>query len=426
MALVNETIIDKNGYKLHIVPTDKYKTITLMWKMKAPLKEETITKRALLPYVLQGGSEKYPTSTDLRSYLDDLYGASFYVDLGKKGNYHVINFTMEVANEKFLKESESLLERAFSFMHEVLQKPLVENGSFNQDIVDDEKRSLKQRIESVYDDKMRYANARLLEEMYKDDPYSLHVNGRLDDIDQLNASNLYQYYEQAFAEDELDLYVVGDVQADQVETMADSFLQFTARTPQLADASSSSSQPAEVKEVKEKQDIKQGKLHIGCRTYVAYKDEDYFAMQLFNGIFGGFSHSKLFTNVREKASLAYYAASRLESHKGFLMILSGIDSKNYEQAVAIIREQLSDMKDGKISDNELEQTKAVLRNQLLETVDTARGIIEMLYQNVVGGREITIDQWLEAVERTTKEEVVSAAGKVEMDTIYFLSGTEGE
>ncbi len=84
------------------------------------------------------------------------------------------------------------------------------------------------------------------------------------------------------------------------------------------------------------------------------------------------------------------------------------------------------MKDGKISDNELEQTKAVLRNQLLETVETARGFIEMLYQNVVGGREITIDQWLEAVERTTKEEVVSAAGKVEMDTIYFLSGTEGE
>lgn len=49
-----------------------------------------------------------------------------------------------------------------------------------------------------------------------------------------------------------------------------------------------------------KQELKQSKLHIGYRTFITYKDEDYFALQLFNGLFGGFSHSKLFVNVREK------------------------------------------------------------------------------------------------------------------------------
>ncbi|MED0667384.1 pitrilysin family protein [Bacillus badius] len=426
MTLVNENIIKKQGYNLHIVKTDKYKTNTIVWRMKAPLEEETVTKRALLPYVLQSNSAKYPTSTHLRSYLDDLYGASFYVDVAKKGDFHIMSFSLEVPNEKFLKAKEPLLEKALEFMHEILQKPKANNGALDKDTVQDEKRNLKQRIQSLYDDKMRFASARLLEEMYKGDPYALQANGSLEAVNELNETELYQYYERVFAEDEMDVYVVGDVEADQVEKIADRLFQFNSRTPRSPQTAKQSASPAEPKEIVEKQEINQGKLHIGYRTHVTFGDEDYFALQLFNGIFGGFSHSKLFTNVREKESLAYYAASRLESHKGFLMVLSGIDSKNYSKAVKIIAEQLQAMKNGEVSEKELLQTKAVIRNQVLETLDTARGAIEMLYHNVVAQTAVTVDQWLEAVERMTIEEVTAVADKVEIDTVYFLSGMEGE
>jgi predicted Zn-dependent peptidase len=145
---------------------------------------------------------------------------------------------------------------------------------------------------------------------------------------------------------------------------------------------------------------------------------------VFNGIFGGFSHSKLFINVREKASLAYYAASRLESHKGLMMVMSGIDLKNYDQAVGIIHEQLEAMKNGDFTDQELEQTKAVIQNQILETIDTSRGLTEILYHNVVAATNINLDKWLEEMQKVTKEEIVEVAKKIQMDTIYFLTGTE--
>ena len=147
-------------------------------------------------------------------------------------------------------------------------------------------------------------------------------------------------------------------------------------------------------------------------------------MQVLNGIYGGFSHSKLFINVREKNSLAYYAASRLESHKGLMIVMSGIDSKNYQQAVDIIKEQMEAMKKGDFSDEELAQTKAVIKNQLLETMDTARGTNEILYHNVVAGKNITVDEWLQRVDETTKEDIVKAAAKIQLDTIYFLTGAE--
>jgi predicted Zn-dependent peptidase len=421
MPVLTETVKEMNGFKLHLVKTEKYKTNTIVWKMKAPLTKEDVTLRALLPHVLQSSSNKYPTTTQLRSYLDDLYGTTLYVDLAKKGEFQIMSFIVEVANEKFLSDPSPLLQKAMELMAEILLSPNSILNAFDKDTVEKEKKTLKQRIQSVFDDKMRYSNLRLVEEMFKEEPYSLHVNGQMEDVDSITAESLFQYYKRAFKEDEMDLYVIGDVDTNEVEQIANKLFQFEQRTPQqITEYARKNIQS--VNEVKEEQDIKQGKLNIGYRTNVVYGDSDYFALQIFNGIFGGFSHSKLFMNVREKASLAYYAASRMESHKGIMMVMSGIDFSHYDQAVGIIHEQMEAMRKGDFTEQELEQTKAVIENQLLETVDTSRGMVEVLYHNVVGHVEISLDKWLEEMKTVTKEDIVAVANKIELDTIYFLTG----
>lgn len=184
-------------------------------------------------------------------------------------------------------------------------------------------------------------------------------------------------------------------------------------------------QKAQPKEVIDEEDVKQGKLNIGYRTSITYTDQDYPALQVFNGLFGGFSHSKLFINVREKASLAYYAASRIESFKGLLMVMSGIEVNNYEQAVSIIAEQFQAMKNGDFSEQDIAQTKAVIRNQVLETIDTAYGLSEFLYQQAAAQVDIPIEDFLANIEQVTKEDIVKAGEKIQLDTTYFLKGTEG-
>lgn len=420
-----EKISQMQGYKLHVIETDKYKTNTFVWKMKAPLSKETVTKRALLPQVLQSSSGKYPTTTALRSYLDDLYGATLYIDLAKKGEYHIISFSLEIANEKFLSDPSPLLKKGFELLAEVLTNPNASGNAFDQETIDKEKRTLKQRIQSVYDDKMRYSNVRLMEEMCKGEPYALQVNGEAEEVDSITAENLFDYYKRAFLEDEMDLYVVGDVNEDEVKNIANELFNFENRTPKTLETAEIRKKD-EVLEVKEQEDVKQGKLNIGYRTNIVFGDPDYFALQLFNGIFGGFSHSKLFINVREKASLAYYVSSRLESHKGLMMVMSGIDLKNYDQAVGIIREQMEAMINGDFTDQEIAQTKAVIRNQILETIDTSRGLTEILYHNVVADKDIKLNQWIDGIENINKEEIVAVANKIKLDTIYFLTGMEAD
>ncbi|MFO1445973.1 insulinase family protein [Bacillus sp. Bva_UNVM-123] len=421
MEVISETIKQMNGYSLHIIKTDKYKTNTFVWKMKAPLNKDVVTKRALLPYVLQSNSENYSTTGKLRSYLDELYGATLFVDLAKKGEYHVITVSMEIANEKFLADNTPLLKKALQFLADILTKPNANGHSFDPETVEKEKRTLKQRIQSVYDDKMRYSSFRLVEEMCREEPYSLHVHGQKEEVDHITPENLYEYFVTAFNEDELDLYVVGDVDEQEVYEYAHEILQLKERTPMSVN---SVRYPKKENPhiVREEQDVKQGKLNIGYRTNIKYGDPDYYALQVFNGIFGGFSHSKLFINVREKASLAYYVASRLESHKGLMMIMSGIDNKNYDQAINIINAQMEAMKNGDFSDEELIQTKAVIKNQLLETIDTSRGVIEVLYHNVVSHKDVSLKEWLDKMDHVSKEEINAIAHKIHLDTIYFLTG----
>ncbi|HDR4419601.1 TPA: insulinase family protein [Bacillus cereus] len=424
MKLMEQQLHELGGLRVHIIPTDKYKTNTFVFRLKAPLNEETVTERALLPYVLQSATEKLPSVIRLRQYLEELYGSSLAVDVSKKGEDHIISIYVDIANEVYLHDAPPLFEKALSMLSDIVLHPATEGNGFLPSIVESEKRALLQRIEATYDDKMRYANERLVEEMCKVEPYRLSANGKKESVSSITNESLYRYYQKVLAEDEMDLYIIGDISENAVDLVS-KYFSISAR-PRGERNVLLHKRNNEEKEVVEKQELKQSKLHIGYRTFITYRDEDYFALQLFNGLFGGFSHSKLFVNVREKNSLAYYAASRFESHKGLLFVMSGIEAKNYEKAVEIIKEQMLAMQNGDFSEEEMHQTKSVIQNQILEAIDTPRGFVEMLYHGIISDRTRPVEEWLSGIESVTKEEIVKVAKNIELDTIYFLQGTEGE
>jgi len=425
MKAVEEEMYQQEGTHIHLIPTNKFKTIHLIAKFKAPLTRETVSKRALLPYVLRQGTKSYPSRAALENELDELYGAGLGIDGGKRGNSHILSFRLEVANDKFIPHAPNMLDAAVELLKEVIFEPNVKDNQFDEDIFNRERETLKQRIESVIEDKMNYAQMRLIDEMCEDEAYALHVQGYLEDLESLTSSDLYSYYKQLLAEDQLDFYVLGDFDTDQVKNkLADSFVR-----KQHGSAPEQTSEPrkqiSEVREIIEKQNIQQAKLHIGYRTHCTYEDAGYYALQVFNGIFGGFPNSKLFMNVREKHSLAYYAASRLESHKGLMFVFSGIAPEDYEKARNIIELQLKDMRAGSFEEDILEETKGLIINDILETLDHPQGIIELLYQQILSGKHAEVDDMISGIRKVTKDDVIKAANSIEEDTVYLLTNNGG-
>lgn len=426
MNLIAEKTVEKNGYSIHFIPTKKFKTLTFVAKLRSPLSKETITKRALLPSVLREATKNYPNRKALHLKLDDLYGAVLSIDGVKKGESHIISFRMEVANGKYLPDNEDVTEEALQLLRELLFDPYLENDRFSEKIVNREKINLKQKIQAIRDDKIRYANTRLIDEMCKDEAYSTHVNGYESDLETIDSDNLYQYYKDMLMTDQLDIYVVGDIDPDEMEKVINSTFDLSERKNIQDIETDTAKRNVQPKEVIEKEPLQQAKLHIGYRTNTVYADEDYPALQVFNGVFGGFPSSKLFINVREKNSLAYYASSQVESHKGLLFVFSGIAPEDFEKARDIIREQMQEMKAGNFTEEEMNEAKEMIIHYFREAMDSNHGLVELFYQQRLAGIGCSLAEVMKSIREVTKEDVVRVGQKIEEDTLYLLTASGGE
>ncbi|TSI11347.1 EF-P 5-aminopentanol modification-associated protein YfmF [Lysinibacillus sp. BW-2-10] len=410
------------GVNLHMRQTTQFKTVNFSIKWRSPLTTETAAERAVLSNVLQHSNGKYKKSAQFRSYLDDLFGTVLYFDASKRGNEHTVLLNVETVNDQYLAQNKVSSE-VLELLNTVIFEPNFENGQFVPSIVEREKEMVIQRIQSIFDDKTRYAQTRLTQIIRPNHPASISANGTIDTVKQITPESLTKTYHSMINEDKIDIYVVGDIDVEAVQKKLIEYLPFTDRTPKPLEVNNADVKP-EKEYTKEQQDMKQGKLHIGLSTPVMFGDEDFPKMQIFNGIFGGYAHSKLFMNVREKESLAYYASSSYSSHYGLVYVVSGIEPAKEKKATDVIFEQLEAMKKGEITDLELSQTKAMLINQLKEALDLARGQIDIYDQYKDLEEQFSIDLWKERWENVTKEDVQKMASQVELEAIYFLCGKE--
>ncbi|MFC7679542.1 EF-P 5-aminopentanol modification-associated protein YfmF [Paenibacillus sp. GCM10028914] len=414
------------GIRIHVLPTRRFKTFAISLYAGSPLKEESVTTTALTPFVLRRGTVSYPETRAFRERLEQLYGAGFGFDVYKRGDHQIVHFRMDTINDSFVQSSESLLKSSFAFLGEALTAPVLENGVFRTSYVQTERDTVRKKLEAIVNDKIRYAAERCIEVMCRNEPYRLHPLGQRKDLDGITAEELYKAYRKWLDEAVFDLYVVGDTSIEEVTKLVEEHFSMDRVHASEYAASVVRSDPGEPQTVVEKLDVNQGKLNLGLRSKITYKDEDYAAALMYNGILGGYPHSKLFVNVREKESLAYYASSRYDGHKGIATIQSGIEIQNYEKAVEIIRKQLDDMANGVISEVEMTQTKAMIRNVIKEMQDSAFELIAYDFNRVLSGKERTAEELLEQVGNVSNDDVTRAASAFSLDTIYFLTGQKEE
>nr|WP_243895988.1 pitrilysin family protein [Paenibacillus sp. F411] len=414
------------GIRIHVLPTRRFKTFAISLYAGTSLSEETVTSTALTPFVLRRGTVSYPETRAFRERLEQLYGAGFGFDVYKRGDHQIVHFRMDTINDSFVQSEEGLLESSFAFLGEALSSPVLEQGVFRSSYVKTERDTVRKKLEAIINDKIRYAAERCVEVMCSDEPYRLHPLGQRSDLDSITPESLYAAYTQWLKNAVFDLYVVGDTDLSQVEELVAEHFQINRTEPSQYESSVVTTRSREPQTVVEKLDVNQGKLNLGLRSTITYRDEDYAAALMYNGILGGYPHSKLFVNVREKASLAYYASSRYDGHKGIATIQSGIEIPNYEKAVEIIKQQLQDLASGQITEMEMTQTKAMIRNVVKEMQDSAFEMIAYDFNRVISGKERTAQELLEQVESISVDDVQRAASSFQLDTIYFLKGQKEE
>ncbi|MDI6601826.1 MAG: pitrilysin family protein [Thermoanaerobacteraceae bacterium] len=415
---VKEIVSINENFTLIIDKASHFKTTTFNLYIMEQL-GENVTKFALLPLVLKHGSKNLPALKDIETRLDNMYGAIFNIDVFKKGNIQMANYNLSVLNDRYA-DGNSLIDDGLGFLNEILFNVLAKNNKFNQKYVEIDKENLKEMIEARINDKRTYAVERCIELMCKDDPYALYPLGKLEDIGKINEENLFAYYNDLFSRTKAVLVITGDIETEKIIGKIKQNLPIDIPSKNeyyTGDLIKKIDEPVYYRETK---DVVQGKLSIGYITAIGPSSEDYFSLILLNSILGGGPQSKLFNNVREKESLAYYASSRIERFKGILEIYCGIEVENYEKVLKIIDKQVEDLKSGNISDHEFDASKAELMHIFKSIYDNPNRRADFYLSELLAGNNYEPEDYIDRISNLNKEDVVRAAEELNKHTVYFL------
>ena len=416
--MLNTVKINEN-ITLNYIPMEKLKITTIGLYIHRQLCRDDASKNAILPHILKNGCKLCPDATSIAHYLDDMYGAKFSAGINKKGEDHLLSFDFETISDKYAAQGEKLVAKIIDLMLSVVFDTVDE---FDGETFEVERKNSINKIKNIINDKRIYANYRCLEEMFKGDSFEIPRLGYVDDMEKITKEELRSYYEEVISSSKIDIFICGEANIDEAKaqiTEKISSINFKSCNMSVSDIIRRN---RPVNFVKEKLNVSQGKLSMGFLTDTSHSDDDYFSLILANSVFGGGAQSKLFNNVREKLSLAYYAGSAMGGYKGYLIVNAGIEFENYTKAYDEILVQLDEMKKGNITDDEIEASRSFVINSYKSSYDDQSSLIAFYLWNIVKDQNFDIEYCINQIEKVTKEDIVKVIQKVHLDTVYFLEG----
>lgn len=415
---------DLGSYKLHLIKTDKFKSITVKVSFHRVIKKNEITIRNILSDMFMQSSKKYNSKRELTIKAQDLYAAGLRTTNSRLGNYINTDFYLTVLNDKYTEDGN--FASSLEFLSEIIFNPNVEDGKFNEEKLDIVKSTCRSALNSIKEDASNYSLIRMAEAFGEGEPISYRMMGYLEDLDNITGTSLYEFYLDMIKNDFVDIFVIGDVDIKEATDLIKMYFKFDIlkklKMPFMVDEK----KPRRSKLVfNEKIDNTQSKLAIGCRINGLSEYERNYPLTLFNVIFGGCSDSKLFKEVREENSLCYTIYSITNKLDNVLLIRAGIDKENYKKTVSLIEKNLKDMCNGKFDETDILMAKEYYNTALEEIEDSQSKIINnYLMMELINTDDIDVKR--EKMSKVTKSEIVKVAKKVTIDTIFCLEGVRNE
>ncbi len=410
-----------NGAEGLFVKNDRFNTTLVSFNFYMPLTRKHAAEYALLPFVLTTCSKDYPDFSKLNFKLSKLYGAELSASAEKVGDYQLLKIAVSVIDDKYTLDNESLCDSAMQLLTQLVFEPKIYNNSFYEEDIAREKRKAVEHIKGELSEKRIYAKNRLIEEMYKNDPYGTPKCGTVSDVEKIIGESLYNAWRDVLSHAFLRVNVVSRAMP---QGLFDGISQKMQNIDRENITDCSASRPTEKADktntVTEKMDITQGKLCLGFSSDMYGDDKTTAPLTVMCDIFGGGPYSKLFNNVREKMSLCYYCSAATVKSKGLITVSSGVESENAEKALSAIVDQLDAIKRGEFDDSEFDSSIKNITDSL-KSYNDSQGLIDLWYSlKISGDKPLSPEDTIELIANVTRDDVINAAKGVSLHTVYKL------
>ena len=405
------TNYDMNAYNLHIINTDKFKTITVGVAFRRKIVKDEITIRNLLKELMINATESYPSERSLIIATENLYDIKLLASNYRIGNYTILSFKTRFLNEKYTEDG--MNKESIKFLIDMIFKPKLDVD------IDKCKKKIEKSILSLKDNKIKYSLFKLLETT-QNMPYSYNSYGYIDDLEKINENSIKEYYDSVIKDDIVDVYVVGDVDEIEIKNIfRECFKLTTYHKQEISLVANELSSAKKVLEFREKDKVNQTQLSILCDVNKLTDDERKYTLPVYTEMLGGSSNSILFDNVREKNSYAYYVNAIAKSYDNVLMIYSGIEYGNEKNVIKIINKSLKDISKGKFDDDKFNSAKETIISSIMASLDNPIGIINNYYAKELVNSLDALDR-IERIKKITREDIVNVSKKVNINRMFIL------
>ena len=407
----------KNNVDLKIIPTTKFKTLVLNIGFKGPYKQKDITALYLLSKIMADSSKKYPKAELLARQQDYLYGTAIQTSSQLVGDLSLFSLTVSILDPKLISSKFKLLEKVIDLIVEIIYRPNIVNGLFEQQLFETTKSNHMYRLKSLDNDKESVAAIKMKELVDDNHPYQQLSLGNLKDLTNITNQDLIKLYNELLNR-EIEIYVLGDVSTNDIISTIEK--KFKAKAVNKKLKTVIALKQTKVKKIVENKKFNQSHLSYLLTTNTLVGDKDYYPMVMFNAIFGRTPLSKLFRVVREKNSLCYSISSSYQVNYGFINVGAGIDAKNYKKADSLIRKQLTLMKQGSFTQEDINMNRNMLVTMIEHTYDQPVGLVNQLVTSDLIKADTIKQNYIDNLNKVTKAQIIKAAKKVEVKIEYLL------
>jgi len=408
---------DCKSYNIHTIKTDKFKTVRMEIIFSREVEKEKMPVFTFLCDLLTDCSKYYQRRKDIAIRLEELYKANFYGVTNKVGNLFTSSFIIEFIAPKFINEKDYLKE-VLTFPFQVINNPKVKTREFDITNFNIVKRRMKEEIESIKENSDKLAIINALKTMDETSPSSFKVLGTLDDLERITPSSLYDAYEELFNHSNCDIFVIGDINTDEVTNIIKE--NFKNRVIKLSRPSIEVNNESRKKVIEHNEDSNfvQSTLVMIYNINNLDKKIKNTSFHVFNYILGsGGISSKLYKNLRTDNSLCYGVRSLYLKYDGLLIVEVSLDKTNVKLAEKLIKKCINEMVKGDYSDNEIEDAKKNLTFSLKMGLDNNVSILNNYVFNVFDNLPL-IDERIELINKTTREDLMKCGESLSLNTVY--------
>jgi len=369
----------KNGLRMIAVPMKNANSVTVLVLVGTGSKYETKDINGIshfLEHMFFKGTKKRPNTQQISETLDKI-----------GGEYNA--YTSKEITGFWARVDKKHTDIALDWVSDMLL-----NSKFDAEEIEREKGVIVEELNMYLDTPTAYVGELFEDLLYGDQPAGWRIVGEKENILSFNREKILNYFNSHYFSQNAVVCVAGNISTKETTKKLEKYFS-EIKNSEIKNKITTIEKQTKPEVLIHYKKTDQTHFCLGVRTFNMY-DKRKYTLTLLGIILGGNMSSRLFISVRERNGLGYYIHTSNDNttDTGYLVTQAGVKNDSLEKAIQLTLTEYKDLKNKKITSQELKKAKDYIRGSTYLSLDSTSA-----QANFYGTQEIMNEKLLSPEEK---------------------------